>query len=175
LVDHLFSASDSKLAPAASLGTAEAEALSVLVVDDEKNVREGLARVLARKGYRTRVAADTESAIAALRNEGFDAVITDLRMPGRDGLQLLREAKELWPDVQFIIMTAYGEIKSYLEARHQGAVEYFNKPVRIDDLIAVLTGIRFRQMHRRHGDSGGSGTLGLRRGQGGADKWRGEA
>jgi DNA-binding NtrC family response regulator len=132
----------------------DADLLSVLVVDDEKNVREGLARVLARKGYRTRVAADTDSAIEALQQEGFDAVITDLRMPGRDGLELLRQAKELWPEVHFIIMTAYGEVASYLEARHRGAVEYFNKPVRIDDLIAVLTGIRYRQRQRRPSESG---------------------
>ena len=141
----------------------DAETLSVLVVDDEKNVREGLARVLARKGYRTRVAEDVPSALAALREEGFDVVITDIRMPGRDGIDLLREARELWPDIHFIIMTAYGEISSYLEARHHGAVEYFNKPVRIDDLVAVLTSIRFRLVRRRGEESehsGGRGDLG---------------
>jgi two-component system, response regulator, stage 0 sporulation protein F len=115
-------------------------------------VREGLARVLERKGYRTRVAEDAEMALRALRGEPFDAVITDIRMPGRDGIDLLREAKELWPDIHFIIMTAYGEIATYLEARSFGAVEYFNKPVRIDDLVAVLTSIRYRQFHKRHGD-----------------------
>jgi DNA-binding NtrC family response regulator len=138
---------------------AESDSMSVLVVDDERNVREGLARVLERKGYRTCVAEDAESAIEALRREGFDAVITDIRMPGRDGLELLRQARELWPDVHFIIMTAYGEISSYLEARHQGAVEYFNKPVRIDDLIAVLSSIRFRQFHKRHGDADAGGDV----------------
>jgi DNA-binding NtrC family response regulator len=156
-LDIFPSTSESKATRAPAPVEADVDSLSVLVVDDEKNVREGLARVLARKGYRTRVAADTDQAIAAMRQEGFDAVITDLRMPGRDGLELLREAKELWPQVHFIIMTAYGEIASYLEARHHGAVEYFNKPVRIDDLIAVLTSIRYRQMQRRHGESDTAG------------------
>lgn len=153
-MDHFPSNPDQVLAHGET-HTSEPDSLSVLVVDDEKNVREGLARVLARKGYRTCVAEDTSAALAALSREGFDAVITDIRMPGRDGLDLLREAKRLWPDLHFIIMTAYGEISSYLEARHKGAVEYFNKPVRIDDLIAVLTSIRYRQYHRRMGESEG--------------------
>ncbi len=116
--------------------------LSILVVDDEKNVREGLAKVLEYKGYRTAVAPGASTALEILGDRRFDAVITDLRMPELDGLAFLQKAKEEWPELHFILMTAYGEIRSYLDARQYGAVEYFNKPVRIDELIAVLSRLR---------------------------------
>jgi len=110
----------------------------ILVVDDETNAREGLSKLLRRSGYDV---TSVENGCDALReiNEGnFDLVITDMKMPQMDGIALLKEIKGLISDIGVIMITAFGEVSSYLEAMDLGAFEYLNKPVNVDELKRII-------------------------------------
>ena len=110
----------------------------ILVVDDEENAREGLSKILTKEGYRIETAANGKEAVDALKHRSFDLVITDMRMPLMDGFEVLREIKKMKESVGVIMITAYGEVESYLEAMDMGAFEYINKPVRVNELKKVI-------------------------------------
>jgi two-component system response regulator (stage 0 sporulation protein F) len=111
----------------------------ILVVDDEENTREGLSKILAKEGYTVEMAANGKEAMSLLKRQGFDLVITDMRMPMMDGLEVLREIKKMDEDIGVIMITAFGEVESYLEAMNMGAFEYINKPIRVNELKRVIT------------------------------------
>jgi DNA-binding NtrC family response regulator len=112
---------------------------SILVVDDEENAREGLSKILSKEGYRVETAANGKEAIDSLKRQRYDLVITDMRMPLMDGFEVLREIKKMDENIGVIMITAYGEVESYLEAMNMGAFEYINKPVRVNELKRVIT------------------------------------
>lgn len=112
---------------------------TILVVDDEENAREGLSKILTKEGYAVEMAANGKEAIEALRRFNFDLVITDMRMPLMDGFEVLREIKKMNESIGVIMITAYGEVESYLEAMNMGAFEYINKPVRVNELKRVIS------------------------------------
>ena len=118
----------------------------VLVVDDERRQRDILQMILEAEGYETAAAANGRSALAASSAEPFDVVLTDLKMPDVDGLELLREltARSAAPCV--ILMTAHGSIDTAVEAMRRGAFDYLTKPLEKDDLLLVLR----RAMERTH-------------------------
>ncbi len=118
--------------------TATMEA-AILVVDDEENAREGLSKILSKEGYAVEMAANGKEAIDTFRRHPFDLVITDMRMPLMDGFEVLREIKKLDENIGVIMVTAYGEVESYLEAMNMGAFEYINKPVRVNELKRVIS------------------------------------
>lgn len=101
----------------------------ILVVDDEINIRGALVTMLEKKGHQVRGVATAEEGLAQL--EGFPAelVITDLRMPGLGGMELLRRLKDRWPDTEVMVMTAYGSIDTAVEAMRCGAYDYLTKPI----------------------------------------------
>ncbi|MBI4841304.1 MAG: sigma-54-dependent Fis family transcriptional regulator [candidate division NC10 bacterium] len=101
----------------------------ILVVDDEVNIREAIARILAKQGHDVAVASDGTEALAALRGGAFQVVITDLKMAGADGMAVLRAAKEADPSLEVILMTAYGTVESAVEAMKLGAYDYLTKPM----------------------------------------------
>ena len=105
------------------------QASRVLVVDDEVNIREAIAKILAKQGHEVTLASDGTTALAALREGAFHVVITDLRMAGADGMAVLRAAKEADPSVEVILMTAYGTVESAVDAMKLGAYDYLTKPV----------------------------------------------
>ena len=107
----------------------------ILVVDDEKTIRDSLKMVLDEEGFITSTAADGEEALRKINEEEFDVVITDIKMPKFDGMQLLESSAKLSPGTFFIIMTAYASVKSAVDALRQGAYDYLIKPVEFDDLI----------------------------------------
>lgn len=115
------------------------EAATILVVDDEENAREGLSKILSKEGYSVDMASNGKEAIETLRRQSFDLVITDMRMPLMDGFEVLREIKKMNENIGVIMITAYGEVESYLEAMNMGAFEYINKPVRVNELKRVIT------------------------------------
>ncbi len=110
----------------------------VLVVDDEKSMRDLLSITLEKEGYEVLTAAGGEAAIEALRRDATDAVITDLRMPKVDGLQVLRAAKEISPDVAVIVITAVASTETAVEAMKLGAYDYITKPFKLDEVSLIV-------------------------------------
>ncbi|HSB79289.1 MAG TPA: sigma-54 dependent transcriptional regulator [Candidatus Methylomirabilis sp.] len=111
----------------------------ILVVDDEAAQRDILAGFLRKQGYEVREAASGPAALDLLRTEPVDLVLTDVRMPGMSGLDLLREARALNYELPVVVLTAYGSITDAVTAMREGAVDYLSKPV---DLDAVLHRVR---------------------------------
>jgi two-component system response regulator HydG len=111
---------------------------SVLVVDDEGEMAEMLADGLSDRGYRAAFSSSSEEAVVRLRDEGFDALVTDLRMPQIDGLSLLAEARRIAADMPVIVMTAYGAIDSAIESIRRGASHYLTKPFKLEELCLFL-------------------------------------
>ena len=110
----------------------------VLIVDDEENTRIGLSKLLSQNGYQTQAAADGLEALECLGQENIDLVITDISMPGMNGLDFLYELRKLYPEVKVVMMTAYGGVDSYLNSMNLGAFDYLNKPVKLRDLKVIL-------------------------------------
>ncbi|WP_428313239.1 sigma-54-dependent transcriptional regulator [Hydrocarboniphaga sp.] len=113
-------------------------ALRVLVVDDEANMRRVLEIMLTRHGYRTESAADGEQAYERLQGGGFDLVISDLRMPVINGIELLRKLRDSGIDVPLIMITAQGSIESAVEAMRLGACDYLLRPFDINALDLAI-------------------------------------
>ncbi len=109
----------------------------VLIVDDEKNIREGLARAL-RRSYEVLTAEGGQAALNVLANQPVDVMLSDLRMPGMDGLTLMKRALANSPHLICILLTAYGNIETAVEAMRQGATDFLTKPVNLDQLELVL-------------------------------------
>jgi DNA-binding NtrC family response regulator len=101
----------------------------VLVVDDETNIREALAKILERAGHRVSAAESGEAALSLLHDGAFDVVVTDLKMLGAGGMDVLRSAKQQQPDAEVIVITAFGTIESAVEAMKLGAYDYLAKPI----------------------------------------------
>ncbi|MEW6652333.1 MAG: sigma-54 dependent transcriptional regulator [Bacteroidota bacterium] len=110
----------------------------ILIVDDEKPIRDSLKMLLDEEGYTTSVAADGEDALQKLQVKNFDVVITDIKMPKLDGMQLLEAASKVSPDTFFFIMTAFASVKTAIDALRHGAYDYLIKPVEFDDVILRL-------------------------------------
>ncbi|HEU4407645.1 MAG TPA: response regulator, partial [Polyangiaceae bacterium] len=110
----------------------------VLVVDDKIEMAETLADGLFDRGYEAAACASSHKALARLQAEPFDALVTDLRMPGDDGLELLRAARKLDPNRPVIVMTAYGAVETAIESIRQGAYHYLTKPFKLDELVVYL-------------------------------------
>lgn len=110
----------------------------VLIVDDRLEMAEMLAEGLADHGWELVPLASSREALARLEAEPFDALITDLRMPGVDGLQLLAASRRLDASRPVIVMTAYGAIDTAMESMRQGAYHYLTKPFRLEELRTFL-------------------------------------
>jgi DNA-binding NtrC family response regulator len=109
----------------------------ILVADDEEAVRELLARTLALGEYDVRTVAGGQSAIDLLRTERFQLLITDLRMPGIDGLAVIREARRLYANLPVVIITGFSSEASAIEAINLGVSGYLTKPFRVAKVLAV--------------------------------------
>ncbi len=111
---------------------------AILVVDDEEDIRQLLALALRRAGFRAQTAAGPLEALSMLEQAAYALVITDLRMPGMDGLELLRRVADRYPATKGIVLTGYGSIQGAVEATKLGADNYITKPVIMDDLLRVV-------------------------------------
>uniref|UniRef100_A0A7C2NCL9 Sigma-54-dependent Fis family transcriptional regulator n=1 Tax=Thermoanaerobaculum aquaticum TaxID=1312852 RepID=A0A7C2NCL9_9BACT len=110
----------------------------LLIVDDELHMRESLARWFLEDGYEVETAGDAKAALALLGRQTFDAIITDIRMPGMDGLELLKQIKEVNPHATIILITAYASVASAVEALKAGAYDYLVKPFDPEELSRVV-------------------------------------
>ena len=104
----------------------------LLVVDDESGIRHLLTTAFSERGYEVTAAANGDKAVALLEEQTFDAVITDLKMPGRTGIDVLRAARAASPDIAVVVVTAYGAVDSAVEAMRLGAVDYIEKPFQLE-------------------------------------------
>jgi len=110
----------------------------ILVVDDEQSLREVLSIMLKRAGYAVTSVSDGEEAIEQLQKEIFDLVITDLRMPNVDGMEVLRAVKSASPETVVLIITAFATADSAVEAMKQGAYDYLTKPFQVDEVQLII-------------------------------------
>ncbi len=106
----------------------------ILIVDDEDGMRRLLSRVLTREGYDTSAVGSGAEALRLVSSERFDLVVTDIKMPEMDGLQLLAELKEYVPSLPIIVITAYGTIENAVQALRSGAYDYIAKPFENDEI-----------------------------------------
>ena len=111
--------------------------IKVLIVDDDKNTREGLSRAL-RNDYDVLIAESGERAMAMLHENRIDIMLTDLRMPGIDGLTLLQRVLAVNSNIICVLLTAYGNVETAVEAMKRGAYDYLTKPVNLDHLELLL-------------------------------------
>ncbi|MEZ4384000.1 MAG: sigma-54 dependent transcriptional regulator [Nannocystaceae bacterium] len=111
---------------------------TVLIVDDESSIREALEKVLIKEGLQVRVAPGGREALEILRNHPIEVMITDLRMPGMTGEDLLKAAKAITPEVEVIVMTAYGTIENAVQAMKLGAYDFIAKPLKRAAIVAAV-------------------------------------
>jgi len=111
---------------------------AILIADDEPGIRESLADVLQDAGYDVHTAEDGTAALAAIEERDFAVVITDLRMPGADGLEVLRRVRAVAPQTIVLVMTAHATIETAVAALRQGAADYVLKPVVFEELLAKV-------------------------------------
>jgi two-component system cell cycle response regulator len=125
----------------------------ILVVDDEEVVCRFLKRVLDGHGHQVEVCHGGREAIARLEDDSFDLVITDLKMPGVDGIDVLRKAKELDPLCEVVVITAYASVESAVEVMKLGAYDYISKPFNVDRIrIVVDKALEKRRLLRAAGE-----------------------
>jgi two-component system response regulator RegA len=117
---------------------ATATAPSLLLVDDDEVLRERLARALRERGYDVTTAADYDGAMRAASQDSPELAVVDLRMPGRSGLELVRDLRTLDPATRIVVLTGYGSIATAVEAIRLGASHYLAKPADADDVLAAF-------------------------------------
>ena len=116
-------------------GKQEQDTYNLLVVDDEEVIREGMRRILEAEGYHVTNSASGRTAIEKIQERDFDVVITDLKMPGMDGMEVLKAIKILQPEVPVVIITGYSTVDTAVEAMKNGAFDYIAKPFTSDLII----------------------------------------
>jgi two-component system, NtrC family, response regulator HydG len=114
-------------------------ASTVLVVDDDEANRVTLERILSREGYRVVHADSGRAAMERLRDDRVDLVLTDLKMPGMSGIDLLRAGRKVDPDLEVVVMTAYGTVETAVEAMKEGAYDFVAKPLKRLELVSALS------------------------------------
>lgn len=112
---------------------------SILLVDDDEILRERLARAFRDRGFEARTARDYEAAMVAARQDPPELAVVDLRMPGRSGLELVRDLVALEASVRILVLTGYGSIATALEAVRRGATHYLTKPADVDTILDAFT------------------------------------
>jgi DNA-binding NtrC family response regulator len=113
-------------------------AIRVLVADDEKNLRELMVRELTRRGHQADGVADGEIALARLREGSYDVVVLDMKMPRKEGIEVLRELAGSPDHPQVIVMTGFQEVSTAVEAMKLGAYDYLTKPTKIEELDVII-------------------------------------
>ncbi|OQY46424.1 MAG: two-component system response regulator [Desulfobacteraceae bacterium 4572_87] len=121
------------------------EKLNILVVEDGQSQREMLRDFLKDEGFPVSEAENGEGALRKLRESYFDLVLTDYKMPGMDGMALLQAAKKLNPEVDVVVMTAFGTVEMAVRAMKGGASDYISKPIDLDELLLLIERISGRR------------------------------
>jgi DNA-binding NtrC family response regulator len=143
------------------------EQTQVLVVDDDETVRRSYQRSLQAAHYNVEAVFNGEDALQALQHKPFDVVLLDLRMPGMDGMSVLKAIKRQWPNSEVVVITGYPTVESAKEAVRLGAYDYLAKPVGPSEVINAASGaITQKKWALRKDpsgpDAGADATIGLR-------------
>ncbi|MFO7830565.1 MAG: sigma-54 dependent transcriptional regulator [Desulfuromonadaceae bacterium] len=139
------------LTPTSSSSTSPHLQPHLLIVDDEESLREMLEILFAAEGYVIDVASDGSQALGRLRHQAYDLILTDMRMPGVDGLQLLEQVKQLHPETLVILMTAYSTTAQAVEAMKLGAYDYIVKPFNNEDIrLTVKKALEFSSLRHEN-------------------------
>lgn len=117
----------------------------ILIVDDEENSRICLGKLLDQAGYEVACVADGHEALEYLKSSCVNIVLSDIKMPGMDGLSLLHQIHAKYPQTHVVMVTAHGEVETYLEAVNLGACDFVHKPVRLNELKLVLEKLSIAQ------------------------------
>ena len=110
----------------------------VLIVDDEKAIRQALKDILEDESYQVSEAPDGEAALALLKDQTYDVVLCDIKMPKMDGMELLTKAVDMGLDVPFIMVSAHGTIETAVEATKKGAYDFIQKPPDLNRLLLTV-------------------------------------
>ena len=125
--------------------------VKILVIDDDESLRRVLEYNLAQEGYAVLSAASGEQGLDLLKKEGADVVMTDVRMPGMDGLQVMENVHKVDPNIQVIILTAFGTIELAVEAMKAGAFHYITKPFNRDELkLTLRKALKLKELEREN-------------------------
>ncbi|MFN3466984.1 MAG: sigma-54-dependent transcriptional regulator, partial [Candidatus Brocadiales bacterium] len=117
----------------------------ILIVEDDEYVLGSVQLLLTKDGYEVNTATNGEQALTTCQKEQFDLAIVDLKMPGMDGMQVLKGLKKLSPDTMVIIMTAFGSIQNAVEAMRTGASDYITKPIAADEIRLAVQKVLEKQ------------------------------
>jgi DNA-binding NtrC family response regulator len=110
----------------------------ILIIEDDKRLREVLKKILDREGSDVEISGDGAGGITEIKQDFFDIALTDLKMPGMDGMEILKTIKKISPQTYVIIMTAYGTIDSAVETMKNGAFDYITKPFKTEEILIVI-------------------------------------
>ena len=127
------------------------DSIRILVVDDEASQRELVSGYLKKQGFEVFTAAGGESALELFRQAPMELILTDQRMPGLSGLDLLKAAREINPETQVIVMTAYGSVETAVAAMRDGAADYVAKPLNLEELRQKIQ--RIVEQHRLYAEN----------------------
>ncbi len=111
---------------------------SILIVDDEQSMREFLSILLEKEGYAVHTASNAQEALRLIEEQIFSLIISDIKMPGMDGLQLLEEIQKISPDTLVLMITAFGSTDTAIEAMKKGALDYVIKPFKVDKIKILI-------------------------------------
>ena len=126
------------------------EYVKILVVEDEAMMRNLLLKILESEGYRVTLASSAHEALEKLQQEKYDLMLSDVKMPGMNGFELLEKAKSTWDDMAVIVMTGYGDAYTVKEALMKGADEYLSKPFKSHEVSLIVERAYWRLLSARN-------------------------
>ena len=110
----------------------------ILVVDDDQGIRFFLEEALTKKGYKVDSVASAEEALSKVKQDAFNLILLDVRLPGMSGLDAIKKLRELDPSAPIIIMTAHGSRDMAIRAVQEGAYDFFTKPIKLNEFLVIL-------------------------------------
>lgn len=110
----------------------------ILIIDDDHEMCQLIKKFLHMENYRVQTALSGYEGLFLLQQHAFDLVISDLKMPGISGIELIRKARAVSPETPFILITAFGDVSTYIEAMDSGVFEFLNKPIKMQDLKLII-------------------------------------
>jgi len=112
---------------------------TILIIDDEDLFRQRLAKAFTKRGFKTMTAANYDEAMTVIMAEKPDMAVVDLKMPGKSGLEIIKESREIHPGMRSVVLTGYGSIATATEAVRLGALNYLPKPADVDDILNAFS------------------------------------